>query len=49
MPASSAEVGSTQGRHAQVFTRFSATDPTIDLDIDRDKVQVLGVPPSDHF
>ncbi len=33
----------------QVFTTFSATDPSIYLDIDRDKAQVLGVPLSTVF
>ena len=28
----------------RVFSTFSATDPSIYLDIDRDKAQVLGVP-----
>jgi hydrophobe/amphiphile efflux-1 (HAE1) family protein len=28
----------------RVFTTFSATDPSIYLDIDRDKAQILGVP-----
>jgi len=32
-----------------VFTTFSATSPSIFLDIDRDKVQVLGVALSDVF
>src|ERR1700755_2192993 len=29
---------------SRVFTTFSATNPSIYLDIDRDKVQILGVP-----
>src|SRR6202040_382065 len=29
---------------AGVFTTFSATNPSIFLDIDRDKAQILGVP-----
>jgi hydrophobe/amphiphile efflux-1 (HAE1) family protein len=33
----------------QVFTTFSATDPSIYLDIDRDKAQVLGVPLTSVF
>ncbi len=33
----------------QVFTTFSATDPSIYLDIDRDKAQVLGVPLNSVF
>jgi hydrophobe/amphiphile efflux-1 (HAE1) family protein len=33
----------------QVFSTFSATDPSIYLDIDRDKAQVLGVPLSSVF
>ena len=32
-----------------VFSTFSATDPSIYLDIDRDKAQVLGVPLSSVF
>ena len=28
----------------RVFSTFSATNPSIYLDIDRDKVQILGVP-----
>ncbi|WP_374368557.1 efflux RND transporter permease subunit [Dongia sp.] len=32
-----------------VFTTFSATSPSVFLDIDRDKVQVLGVEMSDLF
>ena len=31
-------------RLSRVFSTFSATSPSIDLDIDRDKAQVLGVP-----
>jgi hydrophobe/amphiphile efflux-1 (HAE1) family protein len=34
---------------SRVFTTFSATNPSIYLDIDRDKVQVLGVKLSDVF
>jgi multidrug efflux pump len=34
---------------ARVFSTFSATNPSIYLDIDRDKVQVLGVKLSDVF
>jgi hydrophobe/amphiphile efflux-1 (HAE1) family protein len=34
---------------SRVFTTFSATNPSIYLDIDRDKVQVLGVQLSDVF
>ena len=30
-------------RLSRVFSTFSATSPSIDLDIDRDKAQVLGV------
>ncbi len=33
----------------RVFSTFSATDPSIYLDIDRDKAQVLGVPLSSLF
>ena len=33
----------------RVFTTFSATNPSIYLDIDRDKVQILGVPLSSVF
>ncbi len=33
----------------RVFSTFSATDPSIYLDIDRDKAQVLGVPLSSVF
>jgi multidrug efflux pump subunit AcrB len=33
----------------RVFTTFSATNPSIFLDIDRDKVQILGVQLSDVF
>ena len=33
----------------RVFSTFSATNPSIYLDIDRDKVQMLGVPLSDVF
>jgi hydrophobe/amphiphile efflux-1 (HAE1) family protein len=33
----------------QVFSTFSATNPSIYLDIDRDKVQILGVQLSDVF
>jgi hydrophobe/amphiphile efflux-1 (HAE1) family protein len=32
-----------------VFSTFSATNPSIYLDIDRDKVQILGVPLKDTF
>ena len=32
-----------------VFTTFSATNPSIYLDIDRDKVQILGVQLKDVF
>jgi hydrophobe/amphiphile efflux-1 (HAE1) family protein len=34
---------------SRVFTTFSATNPSIYLDIDRDKVQILGVQLSDVF
>jgi hydrophobe/amphiphile efflux-1 (HAE1) family protein len=34
---------------SRVFTTFSATNPSIYLDIDRDKVQILGVELSDVF
>jgi hydrophobe/amphiphile efflux-1 (HAE1) family protein len=34
---------------SRVFTTFSATNPSIYLDIDRDKVQILGVPLSSVF
>ena len=34
---------------ARVFSTFSATNPSIHLDIDRDKAQVLGVQLSDLF
>jgi hydrophobe/amphiphile efflux-1 (HAE1) family protein len=34
---------------ARVFSTFSATNPSIYLDIDRDKVQVLGVPLNSLF
>ena len=33
----------------RVFSTFSATDPSIYLDIDRDKAQILGVPLSAVF
>jgi hydrophobe/amphiphile efflux-1 (HAE1) family protein len=33
----------------RVFTTFSATNPSIYLDIDRDKAQILGVPLNDVF
>ena len=33
----------------RVFSTFSATDPSIYLDIDRDKAQILGVPLSSLF
>ncbi len=33
----------------RVFSTFSATDPSVYLDIDRDKAQVLGVPLSSVF
>src|SRR5690348_8869163 len=36
-------------RLSRVFTTFSATNPSIYLDIDRDKVQILGVQLSDVF
>src|SRR5262245_20865714 len=36
-------------RLSRVFTTFSATNPSIYLDIDRDKVQILGVKLSDVF
>jgi hydrophobe/amphiphile efflux-1 (HAE1) family protein len=36
-------------RLSRVFTTFSATNPSIYLDIDRDKAQVLGVPLSSIF
>ena len=32
-----------------MFSTFSATNPSIYLDIDRDKAQILGVPLSDVF
>ena len=34
---------------SRVFTTFSATNPSIYLDIDRDKAQILGVPLSNVF
>jgi multidrug efflux pump len=34
---------------ARVFSTFSATNPSVYLDIDRDKAQVLGVPLSNVF
>ena len=34
---------------ARVFSTFSATNPSIYLDIDRDKAQILGVPLSNVF
>ena len=34
---------------SRVFSTFSATNPSIYLDIDRDKAQILGVPLSDVF
>ncbi|MBF9232432.1 efflux RND transporter permease subunit [Microvirga alba] len=36
-------------RLARVFTTFSATSPSIFLDIDRNKVQILGVPLNSVF
>ena len=36
-------------RLSRVFTTFSATNPSIYLDIDRDKAQILGVPLSNVF
>ena len=36
-------------RLSRVFSTFSATNPSIFLDIDRDKVQVLGIQLSDVF
>jgi hydrophobe/amphiphile efflux-1 (HAE1) family protein len=36
-------------RLSRVFSTFSATNPSIYLDIDRDKVQVLGVPLNSVF
>jgi hydrophobe/amphiphile efflux-1 (HAE1) family protein len=36
-------------RLAQVFSTFTATNPSIYLDIDRDKAQALGVPISEVF
>ncbi|HTS91948.1 MAG TPA: multidrug efflux RND transporter permease subunit [Stellaceae bacterium] len=36
-------------RLSRVFTTFSASNPSIYLDIDRDKVQVLGVPLNSVF
>ncbi len=36
-------------RLARVFSTFSATNPSIYLDIDRDKVQILGVKLNDVF
>jgi hydrophobe/amphiphile efflux-1 (HAE1) family protein len=36
-------------RLTRVFSTFSATNPSVFLDIDRDKVQVLGVPLSSVF
>jgi hydrophobe/amphiphile efflux-1 (HAE1) family protein len=34
---------------SRVFTTYSATSPSINLDIDRDKVQILGVPLNSVF
>src|SRR6185437_848421 len=34
---------------SRVFTTFSATNPSVFLDIDRDKAQILGVPLSAVF
>ena len=34
---------------SRVFSTFSATNPSVYLDIDRDKVQILGVPLNDVF
>lgn len=39
----------TDGRMARVFSTFSASTPSIFLDIDRDKAQALGVPVTDIF
>ena len=39
----------TDGRMARVFSTFSASTPSIFLDIDRDKAQALGVPITDVF
>ena len=36
-------------RLSRVFSTFSATNPSIFLDIDRDKAQILGVPLSAVF
>jgi hydrophobe/amphiphile efflux-1 (HAE1) family protein len=54
-----AEMGSAMGgligaansdpRLTQVFSTFTATNPSIYLDIDRDKAQALGVPISEIF
>jgi hydrophobe/amphiphile efflux-1 (HAE1) family protein len=54
-----AEMGSAMGgllgaansdpRMTQVFSTFTATNPSIFLDIDRDKAQALGVPISEIF
>ena len=39
----------TDGRMARVFSTFSASTPSVFLDIDRDKAQALGVVVSDIF
>ena len=39
----------TDGRMARVFSTFSASTPSIFLDIDRDKAQALGVAVTDIF
>ncbi len=39
----------SDGRMARVFSTFSASTPSIFLDIDRDKAQALGVPVTDIF
>ena len=39
----------TDGRMARVFSTFSASTPSVFLDIDRDKAQVLGVAVTDIF
>ena len=45
-PARRGKPGSELNR---VFSTFSATDPSVYLDIDRDKAQILGVPLSSVF
>ncbi len=39
----------TDGRMSRVFSTFSASTPSVFLDIDRDKAQALGVPVTDIF